>query len=226
MQSRTAKIVLGCLTSLAVAWSATPAGAHVEPDPSSVAAGDAVTVSLLVGHGCDGADTTKLEVQLPEGVEDAEPQAPDGWEAEVADGVVTFTGGPLDAHTELGFPIAFTAPSDAEELRFPTVQYCGDTELAWIGEDPEGDNPAPVVEVTGAGAGATATTGGGSTETTVAVDTTTTTAAAGDAAADDEADDDDDGSSPVVPIVIVVVVLAAAGAGFAVVRARSAKNPN
>ena len=126
--------------------------AHIETDPSSVPAGVPATVGFVVEHGCGTEDTTGMDIELPDGITDA-TAAKDGWTATVADGVVRFSGGVLDHDTEGTFEIAFTAPTAEGTVSFPTVQTCGDTEIAWIAAtvpgQPEPEFPAPLLEITG-----------------------------------------------------------------------------
>lgn len=235
-----APITRRTLTGLAAAAAAVlltagPASAHVHADPETVDAGSSTSVSFLVGHGCDGLPTDTVEIQVPETVTEFAAGEVDGWTSSVEGQVVRYEGGPLADHDELGFPVEFTAPAEAMTLLFPTIQYCGDASSAWIAEDHDADNPAPVVEVVASD----------TTATTAAEDDTTTTEPADvgeapstteatdtdtgadedadtDASADDEAtDEEDDDSSSTLPIVIaVIVVLALIGGGVAYARSR------
>ncbi len=225
----------------AVLLTAGPAAAHVHADPETVDAGAEASVAFLVGHGCDGLATDTVEIQVPEEVTEFDAGEVEGWTASVDGRVVRYEGGPLEDHDELGFPVEFTAPAEAMTLLFPTVQYCGDAESAWIAEDHDADNPAPVVEVVASGD--TGTSAPDDTATTTepvdggAAPTTTEATGGGseDGSADPEAgdaaddaaaeDDEDDDSSSVLPIVIgVVVVLALVGGGVAYARSRSGGN--
>jgi hypothetical protein len=218
---------------LALTLVAAPASAHIDPDPTQVQAGEEATVGFVVGHGCDGEPTTKIEIQIPDAVGEVEPQAPEGWTASVDGDVATFEGGSLEDHTELAFPLTFTAPSSAMSLRFPIIQWCDDVESPWISENPDDEHPAPVLEVVGSAApttiaaddtSTTEATGGGAPATTEAADVTTTTLEVIPIGAEDvDADEDDDSSA--LPIVIgAVVVLALVGGGIAY--ARSRKDPS
>lgn len=55
----------------AALWLATPAFAHINPDPPAVEAGKATTVGFNVEHGCAESPTTSLDIQLPAGTNDA-----------------------------------------------------------------------------------------------------------------------------------------------------------
>jgi periplasmic copper chaperone A len=137
-----------------------PAGAHVEPSVSQAGAGSFTTFSLHIGHGCDGegGDTAKVEVQLPDGIDEATPQNISGWDASVANGVVTFEGGRLPHDQYLDFGLSVQMPdTPGETVLFPTIQTCeSGEELAWIEETPEGgeepEHPAPAIEIVEASA--------------------------------------------------------------------------
>jgi uncharacterized protein YcnI len=64
---------LGALPALA------PAHAHVSLDPAAAPAGSYVRVALRVPHGCNGAATTGISVDLPEGIYSAKPMPKPGW---------------------------------------------------------------------------------------------------------------------------------------------------
>jgi periplasmic copper chaperone A len=128
------------------------AEAHIETDPPAVAAGSAASVGFNVEHGCDGSNTTELQIKIPDGVTDAVPVDKPGWTSAVAGDAVTFSGGDLDATTPDTFQIAFTAPAGPGTIYFPIVQTCQTGETAWI-EIPaagaaEPDHPAPAVLIT------------------------------------------------------------------------------
>src|SRR3954447_18162753 len=96
------------------------AAAHIDPDFSQVPAGEKATVTFTVEHGCGESPTTKLEIKVPASVTDAAAVTKADWTSATSGDVVTITGGPLDAHTEDTFAIAFTAPSKVgEKLSFP-----------------------------------------------------------------------------------------------------------
>ncbi len=155
---------------------AAPAAAHVGIiDGAAVPGGGHGTqVTLRVPHGCDGAPTDTLEVQVPPGVTGVKPRWMAGWvietepraavqpsvapaaseapaEAEV--GVVRWAGGPLPDGQYLDFQLLAVFPETPGPLYFPVVQRCGDTEVAWVQVPAEGqdeddlERPAPIVTV-------------------------------------------------------------------------------
>ena len=173
------------------------ASAHLEPDPASITAGEAATVAFNVEHGCDGSPTIELQIKLADGITDAQPVAKDGWTSSVADGVVTFSGGSLPATTQETFSITFTAPTTNGALVFPSIQRCTVGQINWIQPtvegQPEPEEPAPVVQVTGGSAAATTVvpaTTAAATTTSAATSAPATTSAATAAPDDDRATDD------------------------------------
>jgi uncharacterized protein YcnI len=157
----------------------TAAGAHVEAEAETTAG--VTTIEFGFHHGCDGAATTSLRVQLPEGATDVEPEDPAGWTSEVSGGELVWTGGSIADGEDGNFVATMTlVDPEGTTVFLPTIQGCtGGAEAAWIdkSEDPEADNAAPRIT-----AGAAAPTGGhdededegghGSSPTTVAEKTT------------------------------------------------------
>jgi uncharacterized protein YcnI len=222
-------IATGALGLVGAFALTTPAAAHVYPDVTEAAAGSFVKFNLVVPHGCEEAATTRLEVQIPEGIYSVTPQVVPGWtisktteelaepvddghggEHTSRDAVVTWEGGPL-AHDQLEeFGLSVQMPdTPGETILFPTIQTCeGGAVTEWIeptpedGEEPE--HPAPAIAITEASGGGH---GGGETEDGDMAEVT------GDAvAASSEADDDDDDSA--TPLAIAALVAGLAGLGL------------
>ena len=126
--------------------------AHVETEPVAVEAGKSATVSFSPSHGCDGSPTISLAFKMPGSVSNAVPVAKTGWETSTADGVVTFSGGSLEATTVENFDVTFTAPAAAGPIFFPVVQKCEKGEINWIDmpnpDGTEAEFAAPLVNVT------------------------------------------------------------------------------
>lgn len=212
------------VASAAVVLLALPASAHVEPSPIAVQAGTSATVSFGVEHGCDDSPLVKLEIQIPDGVTDVTPApAPDGWTGTIADGVVTFEGGPQPAHEGIDFAIDATFPDTPDAMiGFPTVETCQEGSVSWIepvvkGED-EPEKPAPTVLLTAAApteAQLTPAEEGdeGGHEGAGHDEVATTTAAPSD---------EDSSSNTGLIVGIVVAVIAVAGVGVVLVRRRKA----
>jgi len=171
--------------------------AHIEPEPIAIEAGKSATVSFSPGHGCDGSPTTSLAFKMPGSVNDAAPVSKIGWEASTADGVVTFSGGSLEATKVESFAITFTAPSAAGPIFFPVVQKCVKGQINWIDmPNPDGSEAefaAPTVNVT-------APKGSDEIELSDGV-----------AVGRDDDDDNDNDAITIALIVVLAVALVAAG---------------
>ncbi len=159
---------------LAVALTlAMPAGAHVYPTVTEAAAGSFVLFDLVVPHGCEEAGTTRIEVQIPEGIYSATPEVVPGWTISQAtealdepvddghggqhterDATVTWEGGPLAPDQLQQFGLSVQVPdTPGETILFPVIQTCeGGASTEWIqptveGED-EPEHPAPAITLT------------------------------------------------------------------------------
>ena len=209
----------GATVLAVVALAALPASAHIEPSPVAVQEGTSTVISFDVEHGCGDSDSVKFEIKLPEGVTKPVPKAPTGWKGALADGVVTFTGGPQDHHTPLTLAIQLTAPTTPGQIAFPIVQTCEKGSLDWIEVtkegQPEPEHPAPVVTITAAAPTKAELTppadddAGAATTTTVAPATSTSSS------------DDGSSSAPLIAGIAVIAVIALGGGAYVVSRRRS-----
>ncbi len=141
---------------------ASSASAHVtlESRQATIAAG--YKAVFAVPHGCAGSATTKIRVQIPEGVIAVKPMPKAGWNVEVikgkyaaeydfhgtkfSEGVkeVVWSGGKLpdDFYDEFVISTFLTGALKPDTvLYFPTVQECEQGVSRWI-EIPEGDHAA------------------------------------------------------------------------------------
>jgi uncharacterized protein YcnI len=172
-------------------------------DPDTAAAGSTETVTFSFAHGCDGAPTTALAIDIPDGVGNATPIVQGGWTITRelgSNGVPTRVVYTADAPIEDGLKasvamdVLFTEAAAGTALAFPVTQTCAAGETAWTqladaDQDPEElDAPAPVVTV-----GAVAEDGAGSDHHGGAHD-------AGDADADAHADEADDATQTADPV--------------------------
>jgi periplasmic copper chaperone A len=161
------------LTALA-GFLATPALAHVTLEVPHAAPDTGYKAVFRVPHGCDGAATTALRIQIPEGFIEAKPMPKPGWTlniktgdyakayklfgADVTSGVteVDFTGGNLpdaayDEFVVAGHVAGSFLPGDV--IFFPVVQECGAAADRWIEIPKEGHasgelkRPAPHLDV-------------------------------------------------------------------------------
>jgi uncharacterized protein YcnI len=229
---------------------ATPASAHIDPDPTEAPAGSLQSIGFTVEHGCDGSPTVRLDMRLPDGVRDPVPEPPPGWTgsvAETADGVVvTFEGGPLPDDVEGTFRVQMLLPrAEGATLYFPFVQRCEVGEIRWIDVPTEAsggelDEPAPALLLTAELPGTTdpppptssapATTTAATTAPTPTSEPTptepaptATTATSTDAPVPSSEPASDGGRSSTGVVVGIVAVLAVA-AGVAVVVARRSRS--
>jgi periplasmic copper chaperone A len=140
---------------------AVPASAHVFiTDGSAIVGGGYGTeITIRVPHGCDGAATDSLEVQIPAGVTSVKPKQLAGWTIDVvstppvlpsmAPGAsltdeqmdamnapvvtsVKWSGGSLPDNEYADFQLSAIFPETPGTIAFPAVQMCGDTQVAWI----------------------------------------------------------------------------------------------
>jgi hypothetical protein len=164
---RRSALVSAAVLTLVVA---APALGHVTvPDGSAIPSGGSSVIHLRVPHGCDGAATDTIEVQLPDGIVSAKPEYVPGWTLEVEMvesapydefgttrtervGVIRWSGGDLPDHAFYDFGIRATFLLDpGTTVAIPVVQRCGDAETAWIEPvvegQPEPEHPAPTITI-------------------------------------------------------------------------------
>ncbi len=214
------------IPALALAFAlAVPAVAsgHVEISPAKAPAGKPVDLEMHVGHGCDGAPTTRLVVQIPAGVSNAEAKPTKGWKASSTPSTLTWTGGPLPDHAEQAFPLTATlSGKKGQELLFKTIQKCeGGAETAWIepaGGASESEHPSPVVTL--ASTATVPATDSQSEDDQVAQGDAAATGEPTATAANPEDDSEDDGGSGKSLLLIIVVGLAIGTVAGIIVRAR------
>ena len=132
---------------------ATPAYAHVTLEGRQAAIGTWYKAVFAVPHGCAGSATTKIRVQIPDGVIDVKPMPKPGWNVEVVKGKyaapydfhggkisegakeVVWSGGKLADNNYDEFVIStyLTATLKPDTvLYFPTVQECEHGINRWI----------------------------------------------------------------------------------------------
>ena len=163
--------VAGAAVILGALWGMTPsAHAHVTLQLRSAPVGSYQKIVFRVPHGCNGADTTRLRVRMPEGVVAVKPQPKPGWtlQAQTGDyaqpvklhgstlkqGVreVDWSGELPDAWYDEFAVMAYLSDAlqPGQTLYFPVVQECGDEATRWIDTsgNPDADNPAPALQLT------------------------------------------------------------------------------
>ena len=120
--------------------TASPAAADVGIDVTEVPAGGYTFGTFRVPHGCDGSPTTKIAIQIPDGVVSVKPEAVAGWKIDIVRGPITpydshgtmisegvkevsWTGGPLADEHVAQFGMSMKMPDTAgETIYFPVVQ--------------------------------------------------------------------------------------------------------
>ena len=192
------------------------ASAHVTVNPNSVPADSFSRFAIRVPNERPGAATTKVVLQLPEGLFFVSFQPKPGWKRTVTMvkldppvdvfgekqtervATVTWEGGTIAPGEFDEFGMSVKVPSEETTLVFPATQtYSNGEVVRWIGE-PDADTPAPRVTLTAAVEETQATPTPAPTETTEAV-----------AADDDDGDDDLDGLALAFGIAGLVAGLAA-----------------
>jgi uncharacterized protein len=212
----TTKRLTLALTTIASLAFAGPASAHVTVQPNEAPAGGFVVEDVRVPNETEDADTTKVELQLPDGFLEVSYQPVPGWRAKVTtkrlakpvktdEGTVSeqvsrvvWTGGKIAPGQFQDFPLSVQVPDKAgDTLTFKAIQtYDNGDVVRWIGA-PDSEDPAPQVKVTAASDSKPATT-----------------------AASDSSDDDDSKTLAIIALIVGGLGLLAGGAAFA--RRRSA----
>jgi uncharacterized protein len=146
------------------------AQAHVTLQPSTAPAGGFARLDVRVPNETEDADTTKVQLQLPDGFAEASFEPVPGWSVKVAktklatpvktdDGevteqvsMVTWTGhgsqGRIPPGAFQDFGLSVQVPGKAgDTLTFKALQtYSNGEVVRWIGPE-DSDNPAPTVSV-------------------------------------------------------------------------------
>ncbi len=163
-----AKAILGTLAASAVFLSTTGAAnahASVQLYGSTPTANGYGQMFVRIPHGCAGAATDTIKVQIPDGFASVKAQAKAGWSVSTvkADGKnvseVTWSGGNLPDSNFDDFGLAVKFPATAGTYYVPVIQICGASSLAWnqipaAGEDSHSlASPAPSVKVSAASTG-------------------------------------------------------------------------
>lgn len=156
--------------AFALSLLAPSALAHVAIENPQATIGASHKAAFRVTHGCDGSPTTKVRVQIPEGIIGVKPMPKAGWDIAVTRGAyaksypyhhgsaltegpkeVTWSGGKLaDEHFDEFTLSMFVARELAPGLvYFPVIQECEKGEWRWVDVPREGQDahalksPAP-----------------------------------------------------------------------------------
>jgi hypothetical protein len=162
------------LAASAFAISQSAAFAHVTLATGEARTGTYYKAVFQVPHGCDGAATQTIRIQIPEGVIGVKPMPKAGWTLSITRGTyaksyqshgktvtegpkeVAWSGGSLsdDNYDEFMFT-SFLAGDfrPGQAIAFPTVQQCAKGEVRWdqIAEDGQNSHslksPAPTLRI-------------------------------------------------------------------------------
>jgi uncharacterized protein YcnI len=161
---------------LVAVFSAASASAHITLENREARIGSPYKAIFVVPHGCAGSATTKIRVQIPEGVIGAKPMPKAGWNLDVVKGKyaseydfhgakltegvkeVVWSGGKLPDEFYDEFVISTYLSGGLKPntmLYFPVVQECEQGVSRWIDIPAEGDathahdstSPAPGVKL-------------------------------------------------------------------------------
>ena len=143
----------GIILAAIAALAALPAAAHVSLENRQATIGAGYKAVFTVPHGCAGSATTKIRVQIPEGVIAVKPMPKAGWSVEAISGKyateysyhgrkftegvkeVVWSAGKLadDNFDEFVFSSFLTAGLKPDTtLYFPVVQECEQGVSRWI----------------------------------------------------------------------------------------------
>lgn len=161
------KLVLAA--ALALTWQS--AQAHIVFEDTDAVAGSYFASALRVSHGCDGAPTTAITVEVPPQIVMIKPQPKPGWTLTIAreplsDPVtgeggkritervarITWSGGLADDMFDT-FGLMMKLPAQTGMLYFPVQQTCAIGETDWSEIPAAGapwhsvPHPAPVLDV-------------------------------------------------------------------------------
>lgn len=136
------------------------ASAHAVLDQTTAESGSYYQGEMRIGHGCDGSDTVKVTIDIPDGFYGAKPKPKAGWQIDIVKAdlekpyeshgkwvhrdvrQISWYGNTLaDAHFD---EFEFTGQigvGNTEKLYFPVRQECVVGELNWnqTPDNPQGD---------------------------------------------------------------------------------------
>lgn len=153
MEEGMKRIRLGMFTAAAVVSLSSWASAHPSLETKEAKVGSGYKAVISVPHGCDGAPTTEVSIDIPEGVIAVKPMPKPGWKLSLQNGAyartynfyhgekkskgvkqVTWSGGELpDEYFDqfvLSTFIAGELPPGGK-IAFPVTQKCSKGELRW-----------------------------------------------------------------------------------------------
>lgn len=126
-----------------------PAFAHVTLRADNTEAGRYAKYTVRVPNESDTASTTQIEVQMPQGYQDALVQPKPGWTLQMTGGVLTISGGAIAPGQFDEFSFSARNPEQAGDVAFPAIQTYDDGMVQnWVGPQ-DAEAPAPIVTITG-----------------------------------------------------------------------------
>lgn len=148
------------LAAALVAAFAERGAAQVALSQTTFESGVNFAAFFKVPHGCDGAPTLSLRIDIPADVTVLELPPKEGWttNAERVQGRIAAVSwrGRLEGGMPDQFAVLLKLPSRTGPLYFPTVQRCAKGEMRWTEIPVQGQaakdlkRPAPMVELTAA----------------------------------------------------------------------------
>jgi len=121
--------------TLAIAFWASCAAAHVSLAEPQAAAGAPYRAVLRIGHGCDAAPTTAVTVTPPAGFSRARGLPRPGWDLSSQAGAITWTASAKNTALPDGergeFVLDGALPATPGVLWFKVLQSCGQAALDW-----------------------------------------------------------------------------------------------
>lgn len=131
----------------AVGLLALPAFAHVTVAADNTEPGGFAVYTVRVPNESETGTTTRIEIQIPEGLDASRYQPKPDWTMTIEGGVLTIEGGTIAPGEFEEFRFQARNPEEAGPLTFPAIQTYDDGEVVnWTGE-PGTDTPAGVVEI-------------------------------------------------------------------------------
>jgi len=162
------------LAALLIAPFAGPAHAHPSLERREANVGAPYKAIMRIPHGCEGSATTRVRVQIPEGIIGVKPQPKHGWTidttrgayahvypyyhgAKLTEGVreISWSGRLADEHFDEFVFSGFVAATlkAGEMVYFPTIQDCEKGSSAWTEVPAAGQSahdlklPAPAIRL-------------------------------------------------------------------------------
>jgi periplasmic copper chaperone A len=150
------------LAALAFIASQSTAFAHITLATGEARTGTYYKAVFQIPHGCDGAATQTVRIQIPEGVIGVKPMPKSGWTLNIIRGAyansyqshgkavtegpkeIMWSGGALsdDNYDEFVFTSFLAGDfSPGQAISFPTVQQCAMGEIRWDQIAADGQNP-------------------------------------------------------------------------------------